>query len=117
MQCPRCHAGNRAGLKFCEDCGARLATTCAQCGAEVTPGKKFCGSCGSPVAAQDTGRFAAPDSYTPQHLAEKILTSRAALEGERKQVTVLFADLKGSMELLADRDPEEAPKLLDPVLE
>jgi class 3 adenylate cyclase len=91
--------------------------TCAQCGAEVTPGKKFCGSCGNPVAARDTGRFAAPDSYTPKHLAEKILTSKSALEGERKQVTVLFADLKGSMELLADRDPEEARKLLDPVLE
>jgi class 3 adenylate cyclase len=58
-----------------------------------------------------------PDSYTPKHLAEKILTSKSALEGERKQVTVLFADLKGSMELLADRDPEEARKLLDPVLE
>jgi class 3 adenylate cyclase len=62
-------------------------------------------------------KFAAPDSYTPTHLAEKILTSRSALEGERKQVTVLFADLKGSMELLADRDPEEARKILDPVLE
>jgi class 3 adenylate cyclase/tetratricopeptide (TPR) repeat protein len=58
-----------------------------------------------------------PQSYTPRHLAEKILTSRSALEGERKVVTVLFADLKGSMELLADRDPEEARKLLDPVLE
>ena len=57
------------------------------------------------------------ESYTPKHLAEKILTSKAALEGERKQVTVLFADLKGSMELLADRDPEEARKILDPVLE
>src|SRR5262249_52219223 len=62
-------------------------------------------------------RFAAPKSYTPKHLAERILTSKAALEGERKQVTVLFADLKGSMELLADRDPEEARKFLDPVLE
>jgi class 3 adenylate cyclase len=61
--------------------------------------------------------LASPESYTPKHLAEKILTSKAALEGERKQVTVLFADLKGSMELLADRDPEEARKLLDPVLE
>jgi class 3 adenylate cyclase len=59
----------------------------------------------------------APEAYTPKHLAEKILTSKAALEGERKQVTVLFADLKGSMELLADRDPEDARKLLDPVLE
>ena len=58
-----------------------------------------------------------PISYTPPYLTEKILTSRTALEGERKQVTVLFADLKGSMELLADRDPEEARQLLDPVLE
>jgi class 3 adenylate cyclase len=62
-------------------------------------------------------RFTSPESYTPRHLAERILNSKAALEGERKQVTVLFADLKGSMELLADRDPEEARKLLDPVLE
>ena len=58
-----------------------------------------------------------PLTYTPAHLVEKILTSRSALEGERKQVTVLFADLKGSMELLAERDPEEARQLLDPVLE
>jgi class 3 adenylate cyclase len=64
-----------------------------------------------------TAKYGTPQSYTPKHLAEKILTSKAALEGERKQVTVLFADLKGSMELLADRDPEEARKLLDPVLE
>jgi class 3 adenylate cyclase len=62
-------------------------------------------------------RLQAPLSYTPGHLAEKILTSKTALEGERKQVTVLFADLKGSLELLADRDPEEARQLLDPVLE
>ena len=62
-------------------------------------------------------KFASPDAYTPKHLAEKILTSKSALEGERKQVTVLFADMKGSMELLADRDPEEARKFLDPVIE
>jgi class 3 adenylate cyclase/tetratricopeptide (TPR) repeat protein len=68
-------------------------------------------------AGADGGRFDSPESYTPKRLAEKILTSKSALEGERKQVTVLFADLKGSMELLADRDPEEARKLLDPVLE
>src|SRR5262249_608983 len=61
-------------------------------------------------------RFVAPESYTPKHLAERIINSKAALEGERKQVTVLFADLKGSMELLAGRDPEEARKILDPVL-
>ena len=69
----------------------------------------------SPHAAPDQER--APLAYTPPYLAEKILTSRRALEGERKQVTVLFADLKGSMEVLADRDPEEARQLLDPVLE
>ena len=62
-------------------------------------------------------RFASAKDYTPKHLAKKILTSRAALEGERKQVTVLFADLKGSMELLAERDPEEARAILEPVLE
>jgi class 3 adenylate cyclase len=74
------------------------------------------GSAGkSSPSAQEPWR--APHAYTPPHLAEKILTSRAALEGERKQVTVLFADLKGSLELLADRDPEEARQLLDPVLE
>ena len=117
MTCPRCHAENRDGLRFCEDCGSRLTLTCAQCGGELAPGKRFCGSCGASAAGQSTAHTPSPESYTPKHLAEKILTSKSALEGERKQVTVLFADLKGSTELLADRDPEEARKLLDPVLE
>ena len=91
--------------------------TCVSCGAETAPGKRFCGSCGAAVSGAPAGeRFVSPESYTPRHLAKKILTSRSAVEGERKQVTVLFADLKGSMELLADRDPEDARKLLDPVL-
>jgi hypothetical protein len=68
----------------------------------------------SPAAPQPTRE---PLAYTPPYLAEKILTSKTALEGERKQVTVLFADLKGSMELLADRDPEEARRLFDPILD
>jgi class 3 adenylate cyclase/tetratricopeptide (TPR) repeat protein len=117
MTCPRCHAENRDGLRFCEDCGSRLTLACSQCGGELAPGKRFCGSCGAPAGAESATRTPSLESYTPKHLAERILTSRAALEGERKQVTVLFADLKGSMELLADRDPEEARKLLDPVLE
>jgi len=83
----------------------------------VSPGKRFCRSCGTALPGGSAAAGPVPASYTPKHLAEKILTSKAALEGERKQVTVLFADLKGSMELLADRDPEEARKLLDPVLE
>src|SRR5436309_5370685 len=117
MKCPRCQVENDAAARFCEDCGARLEAACPRCGTPVTPGKKFCRSCGAALTAEPAGRFASPDSYTPKHLAERILTSKAALEGERKQVTVLFADLKGSMELLADRDPEEARQILDPVLE
>jgi class 3 adenylate cyclase len=69
------------------------------------------------VPAAPVPRFASPEQYTPPHLAERILTSKDALEGERKQVTVLFADVKDSMALLADRDPEEARRLLDPLLE
>ena len=119
MQCSRCRAENRAGRRFCAECGASLAVACAGCGFSNEPGEKFCGGCGRPLHADPPAvpKFSAPDSYTPRHLAEKILTSRSALEGERKQVTVLFADLKGSMELLADRDPEEARRILDPVLE
>ncbi|MGH9892013.1 MAG: double zinc ribbon domain-containing protein, partial [bacterium] len=121
MQCPRCNHENEAGAKFCEECAAPLVRTCASCGRQLSPKAKFCPECahpaGPPAAPAPTQRFNSPDSYTPKHLAEKILTSKTALEGERKQVTVLFADLKGSMELLADRDPEEARKLLDPVLE
>jgi class 3 adenylate cyclase len=81
---------------------------CPRCQQENPPQAKFC---------RDSARLVSPEAYTPKHLAERILNSKAALEGERKQVTVLFADLKGSVELLADRDPEEARKLLDPVLE
>jgi class 3 adenylate cyclase len=119
VKCPRCQHENPPGSAFCLECGGRLAPVCASCGAELPVGSKFCNKCGTPVAteAPTQPRFASPEAYTPKHLAEKILTSKAALEGERKQVTVLFADLKGSMELLADRDPEEARKILDPVLE
>ena len=119
MLCPQCRFDNRSGVSFSEECGARLDIPCSSCGAAVPAGRKFCGVCGKALGGATARRvaFASPESYTPKHLAEKILTSKAALEGERKQVTVLFADLKGSMELLADRDPEEARKLLDPVLE
>jgi class 3 adenylate cyclase len=116
MHCPRCQHENPPSAKFCLECGNRLAPTCAQCGTALPAGAKFCLECGKPVDPSP-GPSPSPRVYTPKHLADKILTSRSALEGERKQVTVLFADLKGSMELLADRDPEEARKLLDPVLE
>ncbi len=99
MTCPECQHDNRATARFCENCGTPLGG-----GRAAAP---------SPVAA----RFGPPERYIPSHLAEKILTSKTALEGERKQVTVLFADMKGSMEMVADRDPEAARKILDPVLQ
>src|SRR5262245_5900974 len=118
MNCPRCQHENLAAMKFCGECGARLAAVCPACGMSNAATQKFCGECGGPLTGPaSAGRVASPESYTPKHLVEKILTSKSALEGERKQVTVLFADLKGSMELLANRDPEEARKILDPVLE
>src|SRR5215831_3188164 len=118
MKCPRCQHENPPQARFCPECGTRLALVCAKCQSELSAGAKFCQQCGEPVASRASAesRFARPETYTPKYLAEKILTSKAALEGERKQVTVLFADLKGSMELLADRDPEDARKLVDPVL-
>ena len=94
MPCTRCQYENPSESNFCNRCGTRLTRESR-----------------SPTFS------AAPESYTPAHLAERILRSKAALEGERKLITVLFADLKGSMELLADRDPEQARDLLDPVLE
>ena len=120
LQCPRCQTENREGRRFCGECGLSFASTCPSCGFLNEGTEKFCGGCGRSITTPGAiaePRFHSPALYTPKHLAEKILTSRGALEGERKQVTVLFADLKGSMELLADRDPEEARKLLDPVLE
>ena len=116
MKCPRCQHDSPEGARFCEECATPLARTCSNCGTALSAAAKFCHACAHPVPAGVGTLSRAPESYTPKHLAEKILTSKAALEGERKQVTVLFADLKGSMELLADRDPEEARKILDPVL-
>ena len=118
MRCPQCGHDNTTDMKFCGECGTRLTVLCSECGARNAPSQKFCGECGARLVVRTPAEHSpSPQSYTPKHLAEKILTSRAALEGERKQVTVLFADLKGSMELLTDRDPEEARKILDPVLE
>src|SRR3989338_9084374 len=120
MRCPQCQHQNRDGAKFCEECAAPLARACANCGSQLSASAKFCSECAHPAASPPTRaqpRLAAPEAHIPRHLAEKILTSKSAVEGERKHVTVLFADLKGSMELLADRDPEEARRLLDPVLQ
>src|SRR5262252_6214239 len=119
MKCPRCQHESAADAVFCQECGTWLEVACPACGTANQLGAKFCKKCGQAVGAASSAPVVlpSPEAYTPKHLAEKILISKAALEGERKHVTVLFADLKGSMELLADRDPEEARKILDPVLE
>src|SRR2546422_11576264 len=102
MRCAACGVDNRDGVRFCEECGARLEALCPACGASVPPGKKFCGACGAafgPAArsADAPGDlFATPKAYTPAHLAERILKDRTALSGERKQVTGFFADGRAS---------------------
>jgi class 3 adenylate cyclase len=119
MKCPNCQAENKESSKFCSACGNKLEIICGKCNSPNSPGSRFCSECGQLIGKPKeplSSDFINPRSYTPKYLAEKILTSKAALEGERKQITVLFADLKGSMELIAQRDPEEARKILDPVV-
>ena len=118
LTCARCQTPNPSSHRYCVECGQALPSSCPRCGFAHEPGARFCGGCGQPIGVAGTmaDRFASPDAYTPPHLAEKIRTARGAVEGERKQVTVLFADMKGSLELLADRDPEDARRMLDPVL-
>src|SRR5882724_6104665 len=119
MQCAHCQTENRPGRRFCAEYGVPLALPCASCGFANEPGEKFCGGCGTPLTAAPRTpepRTSSLQTYTPAHLAEKILAARSDLEGERKQVTVLFADIKGSTELIEGLDPEDARKLLDPAL-
>jgi class 3 adenylate cyclase/tetratricopeptide (TPR) repeat protein len=122
MRCSGCGSDNSAQARFCEACGTPLARYCAGCGARVSPAARFCTECGRSIASVlvsasgAASRFGSPSTYTPRHLAAKIRETQAAVEGERKQVTVLFADIEESMQLLAGRDPEEARELLDPVL-
>ena len=124
LNCPSCGHPNRDGARFCADCGTSLIApiSCAQCGAENPAEAKFCDNCGQALRAQPgppdpapaaAAHHADPRSYTPSHLAKKILGSRRALEGERKQVTVLFADVMGSMELAERTDPEAWRRLMD----
>src|SRR6266540_4542811 len=117
MRCPSCGFENPEGMKFCGQCASPLGRRCPQCGFDNPSGFAFCGQCATPLTEQPPApRSQARLSDTPSHLVEKILTSRAALEGERKQVTVLFADLKDSTELIRGLDPEAAQQLLDPAL-
>src|SRR6202051_3882651 len=121
MICPGCQHENSAKAKFCEECALALAPVCANCCTQISPTAKFCSECGHPTD-QSAPKFLSSRSMalrpqTPRHLAEKILTSRTEVEGERKQVSVLFADITGSFELISGRDPESAQAILNPVLE
>ncbi len=93
MKCPRCKRENPPQAKFCLECGAHLAFTCVQCGTELPADAKFCLQCGQPISASPAAQSAlpSPETYTPKHLAEKILASKSALEGERKQSATLFS--------------------------
>ncbi len=144
MQCGSCGFDNPEGTKFCEECGTKLVRACPSCGREVRPTAKFCGECGTALTGKAKGKGKQgetakrakgekakskttsdpqPVSYTPRHLAERILAEREAMEargapdGERKNITALFADIKGSTDLIQGRDPEEARAILDPALQ
>src|SRR5260221_2566254 len=134
MHCPSCEFDSPEGKKFCGECGAPLPQRCPNCGEDNPPQFKFCGECGASLVASSQlsalspqallpPRPQSPISYTPAHLAERIRAEQAALEargandGERKTITALFADLKGSTALIEGPDPEEARAIIDPALQ
>src|SRR5882672_5108656 len=134
MECLQCRHANPAGTKFCGECGTRLQSLCPACQAPNPPTNKFCSECGqrlagaalaAPVSAPAVpappvatpARFASPESYTPRHLAEKILTSKGAIEGERKIVTVMFSDVSGFTAMSEKLDPEDVHGIMDRAFE
>ncbi len=108
MQCPSCQHENPAGQKFCGECGGRLVASSA-----APP----VANAAAPTHPAPSERFASPAAYTPKHLAEKILTSKGALEGERKQVTVMFTDVSGFTAMSERLDPEEVHAIMDRAFE
>jgi len=115
MRCAKCGSDNREGRKFCAKCGAELARLCPQCTASNEPGEDFCGECGATLAASSASHTSSPKDSQPA-VRVAAASSPEALEGERKTVTALFADIKGSTELEQDLDPEEARAIVDPAL-
>jgi hypothetical protein len=114
MRCSKCDSENPAGKKFCGDCGAALANWCPQCGSDNPAGKRFCGECGAALGASAGATKPKQSTASPIRVAETPAAEN--IEGERKTVTALFADIKGSMDLMEDLDPEEARAIVDPAI-
>jgi len=126
MICPKCHSENREGVKFCEECGAKMEIQCPSCSALIPMGKKFCGECGhnlttpsEPIAKELSfeEKIDKIQRYLPKGLTEKILAQRDRIEGERKQVTVMFCDMEGFTSLSERLGPEEAYDIVDQIYE
>src|SRR5262244_1860059 len=113
MRCAKCGTDNREGRKFCAKCAAPLACLCPQCGASNEPGEDFCGECAAALAPVPVAP-AKRSNETPIRVADA--PASEIIEGERKTVTALFADIKGSTELEQDLDPEQARAIVDPAL-
>jgi len=116
MQCPQCDRENVPGRKFCAACGHALAVRCDRCGVTNAPGDQFCGECGAALGRTAAGPRAEAGGAAARIGITAAVAPREAPEGERKTVTAMFADIKGSMDLLEELDPEEARALLDPAL-
>ena len=119
MICFACQSDNREGVKFCEECGTEIALVCPRCDYRIPVGKKFCGECGQKLGWDEVSQpkaiidYNRPESYTPKFMAEKILTTRGSLEGERKLVTVFFSDVTGFTSLSETLDPEAVHQIMD----
>jgi len=120
MRCSNCGSQNPGEKKFCGDCGALLANRCQKCNAENAPGSRFCHDCGAALAANAptsrTRQLAAPPTETEICATPEQADAPTLADGERKAVTALFADIKGSIELMEDLDPEDARRVVDPAL-
>jgi class 3 adenylate cyclase/tetratricopeptide (TPR) repeat protein len=116
MKCPKCQFENREEANFCKECGTKLEFSCPSCGHSYEAGTKFCDKCGQDLRAPIEPTpidYARPQSYTPKHLVEKILNTRSTLEGERKLVTVLFADVANFTSLSEKLEPEEVHQIME----
>ena len=116
MICPKCQTDLPDGAKFCKECGRNIETACPECGKNIPPESKFCLECGHKLRKskeRSAFDYRQPQSYTPKHLADKILNTRRSLEGERKRVTVMFTDVAGFTAVSEKLDPEEVHRIMD----